>query len=593
MAALFCSVTGEAITLIREINKSGEGTIWLTNKNEYVAKIYHTLDFERVEKLKLMLAYAPDEPNSHLNHISFAWPKSLLQDSNGWVLGFLMPYITDSKELISIYNPKIRQNLGLEIDWHFLHTVAHNIASIVHAIHSKGYVIGDIKPQNILVNNRALPSIIDTDSFQVRNPSNNKLYHCLVGSEGFTPVELLGQDLSTVEQTEVHDRFRLAVIIYLLLLAEQPFKGLWTGKGEHPEPTELLRKGFWSHGLNSLMKPGPLTIPLSILHPELQRCFQLCFDDGHILPHRRPTAAEWKKALITAREQLINCNLIDRHLYSKSYGKCYWCQRVANIQFDIFPGKAVANQPSQHQFKVFAATNTLELIQQESQEITVEGKILSLNLCHHHFILNFGIPGQKNGYFRIIVYSSSIKEASKLIGVPMTTLTDLIGKIIKVTGKINIKSIKTRVYPQIVLKSSEVTNLNNNNNRLNNKKPLSQPKVKSTKIIVNQSSSTKQLNIQPHHPKYNSVDTSESYLIKAKICAAEKNYNLAIQFYTLAIKLDGNNDILYYNRGNAYYYIKAYQNAVKDYRKALQLNPNNRQAAHNLDVARNILNNII
>lgn len=465
MATLFCSITGEAITLTKEINKSGEGTIWETNKNNYIAKIYHSPDIERLEKLKVMLAYPPDEPNSHLNHISFAWPKSLLQDSNGWVLGFLMPYIAGSQELISIYNPQRRLKLGLKVDWYFLHTVAYNVASIIHAIHSKGYVVGDIKPQNILVNNRALPSIIDTDSFQVRNPKNNKLYHCLVGSEGFTPAELLEQDLSTVKQTEIHDRFRLGVIIYLLLLAEQPFKGLWTGKGELPEPTELLRKGFWSHGKNSSIIPSPLTIPLNILHPELQRCFQLCFDDGHILPHRRPTAAEWKKAVITARTQLTNCNLIDNHIYSKSYGKCYWCERTANIQLDIFPGKIVASKPSQHQSKVFTATNTLS-----------------------------------------------------------------------------------------------------KNNQANTTLPK-----------LNQ-------NISPQ-----SIKTSLIYSKKARACIDANQHIQAIQFYRLAIQYNPNNYILYYNRGNTYYYLKNYHNAIQDYEQALQLNPNHTKAANNLTVAKNML----
>ncbi|MHC5718710.1 MAG: serine/threonine protein kinase [Nostoc sp.] len=43
----------------------------------------------------------------------------------------------------------------------------------------------DIKPQNILVNDRALPSIIDTDSFQVRNPVNGNIYRCPVGSPDY------------------------------------------------------------------------------------------------------------------------------------------------------------------------------------------------------------------------------------------------------------------------------------------------------------------------------------------------------------------------------------------------------------------------
>lgn len=203
MTVLTCASTGQSITLLGEPKISGEAKVWQTNRNGYLAKIYHDQTPNRVQKLAVMIAHRPKEPNSHLNHISFAWPKSVLKDAQGNCVGFLMPEIKEAKELIDIYNPKRRKDLKLEVDWRFLHTTALNIASIIEAIHISGYVLGDIKPQNILVNDRALPSIIDTDSFQVRNPVNGKVYRCLVGSEGFTPPELIGKDFDSTDQTEV------------------------------------------------------------------------------------------------------------------------------------------------------------------------------------------------------------------------------------------------------------------------------------------------------------------------------------------------------------------------------------------------------
>ncbi|AFY30996.1 hypothetical protein [Calothrix sp. PCC 7507] len=188
MRVLTCASTGQSITLLGEpIANSGEAKVWQTNRNGYLAKIYHSQTPDRVQKLAVMIAHRPKEPNSHLNHISFAWPKSVLKDAQGNCVGFLMPEIKEAKELIDIYNTKRRKALKLEVDWRFLHTTAMNIASIIEAIHASGYVLGDIKPQNILVNDRALPSIIDTDSFQVRNPKNNKVYRCLVQDGGNKP----------------------------------------------------------------------------------------------------------------------------------------------------------------------------------------------------------------------------------------------------------------------------------------------------------------------------------------------------------------------------------------------------------------------
>ena len=338
--------TGESIALEKELSRGGEGAVWTTNRKGYVAKIYNSATPERIEKLEVMVAHPPHEPNAHLNHTSFAWPQSLLQDKYGQVLGFLMPEIEGGRELIQIYNPQRRQRQKLEIDWRFLHVTALNVAAIIQAIHAEGYVLGDIKPQNILVNNRALPSIIDTDSFQVRHPSTGNIHHCLVASEDFTPVELLGKDVSQVEQTPVQDCFRLAIIIHCLLFGNKPFQGEWIGKGDSPEPSELLRRGFWCYAPNSLIRPAYYTIPLEVVHPAVQDCFLRCFNDGHTQPHLRPSAKNWKEALQLAVKDLEECDKVVSHYYSSTYGKCYWCDRAHHLGVDIFPGQAKPHQPS-------------------------------------------------------------------------------------------------------------------------------------------------------------------------------------------------------------------------------------------------------
>ena len=347
MTRLICGSTGKSITLVGEpLADSGEGKVWRTNDNGYLAKIYHSPTAERVQKLAVMTAHPPTEPNSHLNHISFAWPKSSLKNAQGDCVGFLMPEIKGAKELLDIYNPQRRKSLKLQVDWRFLHRTAQNIASIIAALHNSGYVLGDIKQQNILVNNQALPSIIDTDSFQVRHPQNGKVYRCLVGSQGYTPPELIGKDFSNIDQTEIHDRFRLAVIIYQLLFGGQsPFGGKWIGAGETPEMDELICLGLWLYAPNSPFQPVERTIPIEIVHPEIQRCFLRCFNDGHKNPNLRPTAREWLAALKVASNSLMPCERIDGHYYSQTYGKCYWCDRSTKLGVDIFPG-VVRPKPS-------------------------------------------------------------------------------------------------------------------------------------------------------------------------------------------------------------------------------------------------------
>ncbi|REJ40445.1 MAG: serine/threonine-protein kinase pkn1 [Microcystis flos-aquae TF09] len=341
-----CQLQNRWITLTQELANSGEAKVWHTNFNGYLAKIYHNPHNERVDKLQLMVRNRPSDPNVHLNHISFAWPYSILEDKQGKVVGFLMPEVVGSETLLKLCTPIMRRKYKLETNWYFLHVVARNIAAIIQAIHLKGYVLGDIKLENILVNNRALPTIIDTDSFQVSDPYSGKIYRCLVGSEGFTPAELIGVNIADVDQTEVHDRFRLGVVIYYLLFSGPPFRGLWQGGGDSLEQSELIRRGLWPFSGDKLLVPSDTTIPLNILHPDLHALFLRCFNEGHKFPHRRPTAKEWCDTLEAALNEVIPCGKVDNHYYSRRYGKCYWCERFSDLNFDIFPGKSIATVTS-------------------------------------------------------------------------------------------------------------------------------------------------------------------------------------------------------------------------------------------------------
>ncbi|MEH2141693.1 MAG: hypothetical protein V7K54_05350 [Nostoc sp.] len=125
---------------------------------------------------------------------------------------------------------------------------------------------------------------------------------------------------------------------------QTPFAGNWIGVGETPETNELIRQGLWLYAPNSLIQPVERTIPLEIVHPEVQRCFLKCFNDGYKNSNLRPTAGDWVKALRLAVNELTICGKLDSHYYSRTYGKCYWCDRATKLSIDIFPGFARPKQ---------------------------------------------------------------------------------------------------------------------------------------------------------------------------------------------------------------------------------------------------------
>jgi serine/threonine protein kinase len=324
------------ISLTNQLAKSGEGSVWETNMG-FLAKIYHKPDRQKEDKLKFMISSQPDNPTSRHNHNSLAWPLDILEDSSGKFCGFLMDKIT-GYQLPLAFMPKSRSQSIPGFNWEYLHKTASNLASSVHAIHSKGYVIGDLKPENILFDKRALVSIIDVDSFQVSD--GIRVYRCGVGSTEFTPPELIGiGDLSQVDRNIHHDLFALSVIFYKLLFVAHPYSGKWnnSNKPEIQDLDERIKQGYWPYSYSkfSPVSRGPNYIPIEIAHPALVSLFKRCFNDGHRNPKNRPTSMEWKKAFDVALQNLDSCK-IPTHKYSKTYGKCYWCETTKRYNRDTY-----------------------------------------------------------------------------------------------------------------------------------------------------------------------------------------------------------------------------------------------------------------
>jgi DNA-binding helix-hairpin-helix protein with protein kinase domain len=389
MVRLQCKNSGEWIDLVKEINSSGEGKIYATNKTGFLAKIYHNPTPERSIKLQIMANDPPADPTLSQGHISIAWPKDLLQDSGGSILGFLMPEIKNGQTLIKVYNPRFRNKQIPGFNWVYLHITAMNVASTIDVLHNKNYVVCDIKQQNLLLQSTGQISIIDTDSFQIRDKITGKIHRSHVGSGEYTPPEMFNVDFTTVDRSELHDRFGLAIIIWQLLFGNHPFSGEWVGGGNQPNIDKLIHQGDWIYGKNSKLKATPLSIPLNVIHPELERLFRKCFDDGYRTPYARPSAADWKNALEIAIPQLTPCSSINNHYYARSYAKYYWCQRKIQISYDAFPAihgsvrtqipviVSVKNNSPNQPVKTIQQTQTLPI--QKSQPVQVTTRITPSN----------------------------------------------------------------------------------------------------------------------------------------------------------------------------------------------------------------------
>jgi len=345
--------TGKLITFSPSsaLTCGGEGCIYPVPQDpSLVAKIYHQPTEEHARKLALMVAHPPEDPMAAQGHVSIAWPLDLLKDVNhkGKVVGFLMTRVNDMSPIIDFYNPGTRRQFCPLFNWRYLHQTARNLAAAVGAVHKRGSVIADVNCRNVLASERALVTLVDTDSFQVRDLQDGHVYRCPVGTAEYTPPELQGCDLSTVDRTSQQDCFGLAVIIFALLMeGTHPFAGVFLGKGDPPPYEERIRLGHFPYSEKNTVpyRPMPIAPSFEILNPSLQRLFVRCFEEGHRDPSARPDAQHWADALDEAQNCLSICRRNRQHYYGGHLAACPWCERTRQLGGrDPFPSAQVVKR---------------------------------------------------------------------------------------------------------------------------------------------------------------------------------------------------------------------------------------------------------
>ncbi|MGB3509011.1 MAG: DNA-binding protein [Microcoleaceae cyanobacterium] len=344
--------SGQIITLDTQnsIGGGGEGRIYpVRQDSSLVAKIYHKPSDEDADKLTVMFSHPPDAPMA-AEHSAIAWPVDLLRTINSkqQIIGFLMPRVSRASPIHIFYNPRNRREQKPLFNYRYLHRTARNLVAAVNALHNSGYAIGDVNESNILVTDTALVTLVDTDSFQVRDPYTLEIYRCPVGKPEFTPPELQGQSFRGVDRQPEHDLFGMAVLIFQLLMeGTHPFAGVYQGRGDPPTIEARIKAGHFPYSKKRVpYRPMLLAPDVKILHPTVQQLLIDCFEKGHEHPTERPKPTTWALALREAENSLVPCPKNHQHLYGNHLKSCPWCERAKQLKGrDPFPSReAVRNQ---------------------------------------------------------------------------------------------------------------------------------------------------------------------------------------------------------------------------------------------------------
>ncbi|HVN55426.1 MAG TPA: hypothetical protein VMT46_13915 [Anaerolineaceae bacterium] len=324
---------GRPIRLSESIGRGGEASVYrIANERAQIAKIYEPAPRPGYsEKLTWMTEHPPLDPTLSAGHPSLAWPGGLLYDLQGRFIGYRMPYIYPAVPLLHVFNPKLRKAILPRFDRRYLHRVARNLSSAVAALHTHGYVAGDLNESNVLVIPSALVTLIDADSFQVeeQRDGNRVIHFCPVGKFEYLPPEMQANNLGKVRRLPEQDNFALAVLIFQLLMeGNHPFRAQWLGEGEPPPIEARIAEGAFPYtSANQAVIPPRNAPDLNRLHPAIVELTRRCFVDGHLDPGLRPDARTWEEAIIQAERALRVCP--NGHIYSAHFPRCPDCPAPA------------------------------------------------------------------------------------------------------------------------------------------------------------------------------------------------------------------------------------------------------------------------
>ncbi|MBW4632552.1 MAG: tetratricopeptide repeat protein [Iphinoe sp. HA4291-MV1] len=508
------------VSLTVSLGRGGEACIYTVPTDVgLVAKVYHKPTPAQARKLEVMLAHPPDNPTASLGHISIAWPIELLRssDGSGQVIGFLMPRIHRMRPIIDFYNPRTRRQHCPLFNYQYLIRTARNLASAFAALHASGYCVGDVNESNILVSDTALVTIVDTDSFQVRDPENGLAYRCHVGKPEFTPPELQNKTFAQCDRNSTHDLFGLAVLIFQLLMeGTHPFSGIYQGAGEPPTYEARIAAGHFTYSQKRRVPyvPTPIAPPWDILPLSLQELFVRCFESGHNNPQIRPNAQTWFTALADAENSLISCTVNPQHRYSNHLDKCPWCERTLRLGGrDPFPSlKAIANKE-----------HLQPRIPNKRRQVQVPRTPQPAIPFTRTYYRSRAIP-QNISYYKPYKKRNLYPVVFCLLGI-----------------------FGTLGYLDLMVKFT-------------------------SRPLIAQGSSQQNLISLQGDKSYQNKSFADYYK-QGHASYKVKDYEQAIENFSQAIQKDPKHAKAYVNRGNAHYNLKEYEAALADYNQAISINP--------------------
>ena len=369
--SLVCGRNGYRYRLEKEIGAGGEGRVYRVAGENLVAKIYKKVEPEVEQKIRFLVSNPiADLYAGGKRILALAWPKDILCDNQGSFIGYTMPFIQNGVEICTVARgcdmPKAKVMFP-DYDWLFGLQVAINLSKAVEYLHAHACIIGDLNCKNIMVSPDGCITLLDNDSFDMRDPATGAHYRCCAGTQDYLAPELQGRNLRSPNAsfTPQSDDFALAIHIFQLLMNNyHPF----TGKNLVVIQNSTSVNQRLDHLVNGkcpfLHTYSDLTVPVGapylpeVVSEQLRMDFYRTFDYNAAnisqRVYQRTTAAQWAADLqqfwnrFYTPGQAYQCSKDRTHFYLAEHGRCGLCaaqERLTSFRNSQAPKNATKPTP--------------------------------------------------------------------------------------------------------------------------------------------------------------------------------------------------------------------------------------------------------
>lgn len=299
--------------------EGGEGFIYKFLHPKYgalVLKLY--ISEEKAQKNKEKIQFlVNNQISSEYDYIRYCWPIGVVTNcANNFFCGFIMQAAfegsRDLKILDTYYLNKTIQNifpdehrgwynryeLNTECGLRNRYVILLRWALALHNLHKNGfYVLGDIKPDNVLATSDGKISIIDIDSMQVK--TGELFYSSSAHTAEYCPPEVLLhiERIKTIHPS--YDYFSMGVSFYSILTGTHPYANTkilspFDKKDTYNKISDKIKAGLYLRGKNSkyvqTIEPYNLHKNFDILPRQIRILLDRSLSHS---PIDRPTAKDW------------------------------------------------------------------------------------------------------------------------------------------------------------------------------------------------------------------------------------------------------------------------------------------------------------